>query len=165
MKISCACQFGKWFFIRRRLARLREEQGQSLVELAIALPVFLMVLMGALEFGRLAYAQLEITNAARAGVAYGMQGPATADNISAMETAAVNDGADISGLTATASEYCTCGNGASVSCASAAATCTSYPHVFTYIQVTTQASVNPMFYVTGLPKSFLLTGNATVAVQ
>jgi Flp pilus assembly protein TadG len=150
--------------MRLGLARLREDQGQSLVELAAMLPVFLLLVVGALEFGRLAYAQLEITNAARAGAAYGMQDAATAANVSAIEEAAVNDAADISGLTATASESCTCGDGTSVSCASATTSCTTYPHVLTYVQVSTQATVDPLFYVPGLPKSYVLTGQAKMMV-
>ena len=134
------------------------------MELAFVLPIFLLLVVGALEFGRLAYAQLEITSAARAGVAYGMQDAVTESNLSGMETAAVNDGSNISGLTATASESCTCGNGTSVTCASASTSCTTYPHVLTYIQVNTQANVDPLFYVPGLPKSFVLTGQATLTV-
>lgn len=148
--------------IRGRLARLREEQGQSLVELAAMLPIFLLVVIGALEFARLAYCQLEVTNAARAGVAYGMQGPfATTDG---MKTAALNDGANISGMTATASQYCTCGDGSSVSCASAGTSCTTYPHVITYVSVSTSATVDPLFYIPGLPKSYTLTGSAILTV-
>ena len=57
---------------------LREETGQALVELALVVPLFTVILFGAVEYGRLAYDAIEVTNAARAGAAYGAQNHVTA---------------------------------------------------------------------------------------
>jgi Flp pilus assembly protein TadG len=46
-------------------ARHRSTQGQSLVELAIVLPVLLLLLMGILQLGFLLFTQVGLTNAAR----------------------------------------------------------------------------------------------------
>jgi Flp pilus assembly protein TadG len=53
----------------RRQARwiLRSLRGQSLVELALILPVLLMLVAGAIDLGRVWYSQITITNAAREG--------------------------------------------------------------------------------------------------
>lgn len=51
------------------------ERGQSLVELAIALPLFLIVLLGIIDFGRVFYAYVTITNASREGARYGSLHP------------------------------------------------------------------------------------------
>lgn len=48
----------------------REQSGQALVELAIALPVLLLILLGGLELARICYAAIEVTNAARAAAQY-----------------------------------------------------------------------------------------------
>ena len=48
------------------------QSGQSMVELAILLPVLLWILLGAVDFGRVYYTSIAITNAARVGSAYGM---------------------------------------------------------------------------------------------
>jgi hypothetical protein len=47
-------------------------QGQSLVEFALLLPVITWVLLGAVDFGRLYFAYVAVTNASRVGVEYGM---------------------------------------------------------------------------------------------
>lgn len=51
--------------------RIREERsGQALVELAIALPVMLLILLGGMELARICYAAIEVSNAARAAAQY-----------------------------------------------------------------------------------------------
>jgi len=42
-------------------------QAQSLVEFAILLPILLLLILGAMDLGRLFYTQIVITNAAREG--------------------------------------------------------------------------------------------------
>src|ERR1700733_8939384 len=80
-----------------RYAALRDTAGGALVELALLIPVFVALLLGAAEFARLAYAGIEVSNAARAGVAYGSQSSTTASDITGMQTAATNDGANVTG--------------------------------------------------------------------
>lgn len=43
------------------------ERGQALVELAIALPLLILILMGIFEFGRAFYTYQVVTNASREG--------------------------------------------------------------------------------------------------
>lgn len=45
-------------------------QGQSLVEIALLLPILLVLVICTLEFGRLFYTKIVITNAAREGAYY-----------------------------------------------------------------------------------------------
>ena len=45
-------------------------QGQSLLEMALMIPILLVLIIGALEFGRLFYTKIVITNAAREGAYY-----------------------------------------------------------------------------------------------
>jgi Flp pilus assembly protein TadG len=53
-------------FIRALLRRYRRRPlGQSLVEFALILPIFLVVLSAAIDLGRLAYARVTIANVAR----------------------------------------------------------------------------------------------------
>lgn len=46
---------------------INNEKGQSVVELAILLPILLLILMGIFEFGRVMNAQLIITQVSREG--------------------------------------------------------------------------------------------------
>ncbi len=51
--------------------RSRHKNGQSLVELAISLPLLLMILLGLADFGFLLYAHVQVSNAAREGARAG----------------------------------------------------------------------------------------------
>ncbi len=149
-----------------RCAALRDTAGGALVELALVVPVFVALLLGAAEFARLAYASIEVSNAARAGVAYGSQSSTTASDISGMQTAATNDGANVTGLSATATEFWTCsGSTVPYTQLSSPPTCTGTGnHLLNYVQVTTTATVNPLIHVPGLPTTFTLHGLAIMRV-
>jgi Flp pilus assembly protein TadG len=72
----------------------RKPRGQSLVEMALLLPILLVLVLGALEFGRLFYTKIVITNAAREGVYYLSLNPTDFAN----GTAAAQAEADNSGI-------------------------------------------------------------------
>lgn len=55
-------------FFRRK--RDKKEDGQAMVEFALILPVFLLILCGILDFGWLFYNQLSLNNACREGARY-----------------------------------------------------------------------------------------------
>lgn len=50
-------------------------RGQSLVEFALVLPILLLLIGGAVDLGRLFYAQIAISNAAKEGVFFGATSP------------------------------------------------------------------------------------------
>lgn len=57
--------------MKRKAARnLGCQRGQSLVELAIMLPLLVTLLLGAVDFARVFYTQVAISNAARVGAEY-----------------------------------------------------------------------------------------------
>ena len=60
------------------LKRSRKEDGQAMVEFALVLPVFLLILCGIIDFGWLFYNQLSLNNACREGARYAVVN--TADN-------------------------------------------------------------------------------------
>jgi Flp pilus assembly protein TadG len=55
------------------LDALRGERGSSLIELALILPVLLLMLVGSIDFGRAFFVAIEVSSAAEAGVDYGIQ--------------------------------------------------------------------------------------------
>jgi Flp pilus assembly protein TadG len=139
----------------------RDCRGSALVELALVAPIFVLLLTGAAEFGRLAYAAIEVTNAARAGVAYAAQSHITASNTAGIRQAARNDGSDVTSLSATSRFFCACSNGNSSTCLP---TDCSGARIIEYVQVNTSATVDPLFYYPGLPKTFTLRGRAIMRV-
>jgi Flp pilus assembly protein TadG len=153
---------------RAHRAATRNDIGQALVELALIFPIFILLLLGAAEFGYLAYAAIEVTNAARAGVAYGAQSHITASDYSGMQTAATNDGPNLGGLSATATNFCACSSAPStqVSCSTVTTNCSPAPlHSLEYVQVNTTATISPLFNYPGLSKTHTLTGQAIMRVE
>lgn len=142
--------------------RLREESGQSLIEFALLMPMFILIMVGATDFARFAYASIEISNAARAGVQYGAQSYITALDSAGMQQAAINDGPDVSALQATATNFCKCTDGTSITCANSDTTCLAPARVIQYVRVNTTATLNPLFNYPGLPKSLTLNGQTSM---
>lgn len=144
-----------------RWVALRDESGNALVELALGLTICITLILGAAEFGRLAYAAIEISNAAHAGAEYGSQSRTYAADLANITTAATQNAPDVNGVTATASYFCLCSTGGASTCA---VTDCSTSRIVTYVQVNTTGTVDPQIYVPGLPKSYTITGKAVMRV-
>jgi Flp pilus assembly protein TadG len=134
------------------------------VELALVLPILLLLLVGVIEIGRFSYYSILVSNAARAGAQYGAQGLATAADQNGMETAATNDGESIAPLSATAKRTCGCTGtlaGLSDTCP---ATCTLPNHALVYVEVTARGTFNSMFNYPGLPTTIDLSSTEKMRV-
>lgn len=53
-------------------ATRRPRRGAAAVEFALILPVLMLLVLGAVDFGRFAYNYIAVTNAARAGASHGI---------------------------------------------------------------------------------------------
>lgn len=96
-------------FLRSRQNRQR---GGALIELAIIVSMLALVTIGAIDFGRIGYHSMALTNAARAGAIHGAQ-PGNSTDAAGMQSAASNSAfADIGALTTSASRSCECQVGA-----------------------------------------------------
>jgi Flp pilus assembly protein TadG len=142
--------------------RLRSQRGQSMLEMAAVMPVLVVLVLAATDFGRLYYTNIEVANAARAGAQYGSQSLITAADSSGMKTAATNDGSNVSSLSTTASQ-CTCIAGSSVT-ACPASYCASNPQA-TFVQVNTSTTFKTIIKYPGIPSSVTLAGKAIMRVQ
>ncbi len=144
-----------------KAAAPRTQAGQALLELAMLFPIFMLCLLGAMELGRLAYAAIVVANAARAGLQYGAQSRTTAQDSAGMQQAALNDGINVSGMTATAGHSCVCANGSSSTCSSGDC---SGSRMIEYVQVNTSANVKMIFHCPGLPASLTVKSQAVMRV-
>ncbi|MGQ9583919.1 MAG: TadE/TadG family type IV pilus assembly protein [Anaerolineae bacterium] len=64
-----------------RRSRANRERGQSLVEMALAFPILLLILAAIIDAGRAIDAYISITNAVREGARYGAKYPTRVDTI------------------------------------------------------------------------------------
>lgn len=154
-----------------------ESRGGALLELALVLPLFSLLIVGAAEFGRMEYFSIEVANAARAGAFYAAQGTAFAadSNLSAIQASARNDAPNLTSvatLTVTSNTVCQCDDagvftptGTTESCAAAASSCLSPGRVIGYVQVNTSAPVSTIFSLPGLPSSITVQGQATMRIK
>jgi Flp pilus assembly protein TadG len=142
---------------RARIARAKGEAGQALVETALLLPLLITVLIGAAEMARVAYAAIEVANAARAGAQYGAQSGFTAADTTGIATAASNDAYNLNGVTTTSSYTCVCSDGTASTCQPTDCTNTQIEQTLT---VNTQVTIDPLIHLPGLPTTYTLKGKA-----
>src|SRR5215469_5073342 len=148
--------------VRRTSCRLGEEHGQSLVELALVMPMLIAIIIGIVDVGWLAYSYVELTNGANAGVHYAAQTYATAGDLNGIKAAVNADAGNLTGITTTLSNVCTCSDGTSgVTCANAATTCVSPARIIDTITVTAKATAKPLFKFPAIPSSMNMQASAT----
>jgi Flp pilus assembly protein TadG len=73
--------------IKRKRRVTRNERGQSLVELAITLPILILLLLGTVDFGMAIFSYSMLRDAAQEGAFYGSFNPA---NVAEIENRARN---------------------------------------------------------------------------
>ena len=91
----------------RAASRRRAETGSALVELALALPLLLLVLVITVDFSRIFYTAMSLTDAARAGAQYGAYNASNSSDTATMISTAVG-ATSLTGVTAQASRTCQC---------------------------------------------------------
>ena len=137
-----------------------ECEGSSFVELAFVMPLFLMMLIPAVDIGRALYAAIEVESAAEAGAMYGVQNPG---DITGMVSASKSGASNLSNLTATATYGCECSDGSG-----AVALCTTTPsctyNYVTYIDVVASAAYSTSFKYPGLPASMSISRETRMRV-
>jgi hypothetical protein len=146
----------------RFLRRLRQQSaGSSMIELAVILPVLLLMLLGAVDLGRAYFAAIEVSSAATSGALYGSRKPS---DILGMQAASLLDGADLVGMTSIATWGCQCSDGsaASVACASPPTCATNSVQ---YVQVNTVFLYIPLMPYPGIPTSIALKGSARLRAE
>ena len=153
-----------------RGVRQDKEAGQSIVELALTLPILVLLLLGAVEFGRFAYFAIEISNAAKAAAQYGAQKSLTAADVSGMQAVAASDAPEVAkactNFTTTIVQPPTCscmvgGAGSSTACDGSVG-CTGY--IVQNLTISTSAQCKPVIYPARFGGTLTITGRAVQEV-
>jgi len=151
-------------------------RGASVMELAVLLPLLLVLFIGIIDFGRVFYTAMTISHAARAGVQYGAQNNIRSGDFAGMRQAAQGSAGDVAGVTVTACRYCRCadGTGSCTNCTDGSDGCstgsgclndcpTGAPQVF--VRVTADKVFTTLFPYPGLPSTADLNRQAIMQVQ
>lgn len=138
------------------------------MELAISLPVLVLMLFGAADFARVFFTSTELVNAARAGAQYGALTTINSSATSTMQSRASAASPQISPYTvATPTRTCGCmsqtGTFTAQSCTASCAS--SSDHVAVYVTVTASKTFSPLVRFPGLPASVALSRSVTLRAQ
>jgi Flp pilus assembly protein TadG len=164
------------------------QSGQALVELAIILPMLLILALGVIEIGRYAYIAILVGNAARAGAAYGAQSNQQSNDPTGIQNAALYDfagstsstspavpatnGLMYSTLTVTSTTSCGCDSAGTVitsPCNVAAGnadpgTCPVGTRWIVFVSVTANGIFSSIFNYPGIPSPITISRTAIVPV-
>lgn len=148
--------------LKRRSRRFcKSAHGAAAVELAIVLPVLLLLVIGVVDYGRVYYQSVIVSNAARAGAEWGAQGPSTSGDTVDMRKFANLDGAEAAPFQINARRYCRCYDVADLSCGACGDA--SAPSVF--IEVTATDTLTTFIPYPGLPRKVVIRRMATFRSQ
>jgi Flp pilus assembly protein TadG len=138
---------------RRAICQSADERGSSVLEMALVLPVLIIMLCVAIDLGRACTVAIAAESAAHAGALYGI---AHLSDVAGMVAAAKLDAADWSVVTPTATFGCQCSDGSHAvdSCATLPSSCTD--NIVNYVQVNTSAVFAPLLPYPGLSNSFTI---------
>jgi Flp pilus assembly protein TadG len=142
---------------------LRGEHGASLVELALLLPLFALLLLVAVDAGRACYLVIEVAGAAHAAAMYGSGNPT---DTAGMSTVAKDDAPDVPHLSVATPTYsceCSDGTGSSPNCTTTP-TCTNTTEVY-LVKITVSATYTPLIPWPGIPSSMSLSSSAAMRAK
>lgn len=147
-----------------------DQEGSALVELALSLPLLCLMLLGAAEFGSLAYASIEVTNAAHSAAVYAASSTAASSDSPGIGNAASTDSANLKGSSAVSivsvTYACTCANTTYTpkSCTDNQTCIDGNSSMVTAVTVKTQSTFSPLIRIPG-GGNFTINGQSTEVVS
>lgn len=139
--------------------------AQSMVELAVMLPVLVMLLVIVTDMARVYAMRMALNYAVRAGAQYGAQNRATAVDYAGMEQTACGAMPQVPctpGVTTTATSFCQCaGSTSPISCTNPGG-CTI---VQNFVKVDASSVFTTLISYPGVPSSVNLTATSVMQVQ
>jgi Flp pilus assembly protein TadG len=141
------------------------QSGQAATELALVVPVLAVLLVGGADFARAFYFNQEVVAAARAGAQYGSQSASTATDTGGISAAALANGTNVPGLSATSST-CTCESPTptgQTGCGTGY--CAGANAAASYVTVNTTATFKTLVSYPGIPHITTMSGKAIMQIQ
>jgi Flp pilus assembly protein TadG len=154
---------------KKLIAGLHGEEGSALVELTLSLPFLCIMLLGAAEFARLAYASIEVTNAAHSAAVYAASGTSELGDTPGIKNAAGTDSPNLVGTSKLTVDdptiSCQCSDGTGISCDDNKTCFESHTGLIRTVTVTTQSTFSPMVSLPGWKPTFTLQGKSSQVVS
>lgn len=134
-----------------------------MLEFAVVLPVLVLLLVGAADYGRVFFTSIAVANAARAGAEWGAQDKGKAfGSTTAITDFAKQDGVEAGTINVTSQTVCRCLDESSPPCASS---CPGYGEPRAFVEVTATKTVNLILPYPGVRNNIEITRKAVFRVQ
>ena len=152
--------------LRRRFGLLRDsEAGNAMVELAVVMPILILIAIGVMDYGRVYFTSIAVANAARAGAEWGAQNlGAFATDAAGIQAFAQADGNEVAPITITSARVCRCGSTV-VTCGTTSDCGGGYGPAMEFVEVTASKSVALLIKWPGLPTSITVSRTAVWRAQ
>jgi Flp pilus assembly protein TadG len=146
-------------------------RGNAAVELAIAVPVILAMVLGAIDFGRVHLEAMVVKNAATTGSFYGAQSVQYSTDSTGIQAAATGEAGGIDGYSVTNDIVCQCLNAngdydsgeTQASCGEA--DCGAYGVPRVYVRTRSQKTFSTLGWYPGVPQTTAMDMTGWVRVQ
>ena len=143
---------------------LNRRRGSTALELALAGPLLLLLLVGAADLSRVFYHAVALANAAGTAAFYGARNVTHSGDTTGMNTTATTDAKDLTSITVTPSRFCRCPNSdTNVDCITGSCPASYTPRV--YISVQAKETFQPLVRYPGIPKNFTVGRTAYMRAQ
>ena len=154
---------------KRANSRLRRHRcrGSALVEFSVMIPLLLVGIAGAVDFGRVYFDSVNVANAAEAGIMFATSEQSNETNTTGIRNAVLDDfrNAVVTGgngdqtidqVSVASERYCECPDGGEVSCDTG--TCGGKTSTRrTYVRVQVDKPFHTLFSYPGIPDTIMLT--------
>ena len=153
------------------VAIVRSNGGAAAVELTLILPMLLMMLVGAVDFGLVIHQKMQLAHAVRAGAQHALvHRPQNPADLTKIENAILDEKARYANQTrtVTAALFCQCSDGSAIACSDSGkgkATCKGGGPKSHYISVTVQEDFETLLDYPVIGQSFRIKNDATFRVE
>jgi Flp pilus assembly protein TadG len=132
----------------------------AILEFGLVTPLFLVLCLGAIDFGRVFLTSMIVTGANRAGLQYAGSSEAASGDTTGITNIVKSAASNASGISVATNSFCTCGlGGTQVSCSN------SCSGKVSYVQVTTTLTFQPVVAWPMIPNSVNVTSSGVTRVQ
>ena len=138
-----------WKIFRQPTSQMGEtrRRGVATLEMAVMIPLMVLLLLGAIDFGRIFYAGVTVASAARSGASYGSLSGDLSQDTTGIKLLAEEDSQDLGQVSVTVERFCECADGSLVDCSSACVD--GLPRV--YVKVTAEKTFQALIPFPGIP--------------
>ena len=140
----------------------RDQRGSAAVELALYLPIALVLFAGLFQYGSSIFASLRLESAARAGAQYAMVDANNATNIQNTVLSAI--GGDTADVQVTATTYCQCpGSSTQTDCTTGS--CSGGAALRQYVSIAASRPFTTILGLASLAPISQVSGHAVIRVR